>query len=110
MAAPHESRARRRTVLPWVAGPALTSLVVTSLMASLQSGSSSAGAVTPGPPAGAPAVESAPASMTGLDPELPPGVIAASAAPGSKWKPENAVYGTASKDDIAIAGAGGTTI
>src|SRR5580658_6045858 len=67
-------------------------------------------ATAPSPPPGAPAVESAPSSLTGLDPELPPGVIAASAAPGSKWKPENAVYGTASIDDIPIAGAGGTTI
>jgi putative CocE/NonD family hydrolase len=48
--------------------------------------------------------------MTGLDPQLPASVIAASAAPGSRWEPEKAVYGTASKDDIAIAGAGGTTI
>ncbi len=46
----------------------------------------------------------------GLDPQLPAGVIAASAAPGSHWKPEKAVYGTASINDIAVKGAGGTTI
>jgi hypothetical protein len=73
-------------------------------------GSAPALAVTPSPPPGAPAVESAPSSLVGPDPELPAGVISASAAPGSHWTPEQAVYGTASTDDIAIKGAGGTTI
>jgi len=67
-------------------------------------------AVEPSPPPGAPAVESAPSSLVGLDPELPASVIAASAIPGSHWTPENAIYGTASRNDIAIKGAGGTTI
>jgi putative CocE/NonD family hydrolase len=66
--------------------------------------------VEPSPPPGAPAVESAPSSLVGLDPELPAGVTAASAASGSKWTPEPAIYGTASTNDIAIKGAGGTTI
>jgi uncharacterized protein len=70
----------------------------------------SAVAVTPSPPPGAPAMESAPSSLVGLDPELPPGVISASAAPGSHWTPEKAAYGSASTNDIAVAGAGGTTI
>ena len=73
-------------------------------------GSAPAAASIPPPPAGAPAVESAPSSLVGLDPELPAGVIAASAAPGSHWKPEKAVYGTASTNDIAVKGVGGTTI
>ncbi|MFZ0382585.1 MAG: hypothetical protein WAL38_32490, partial [Solirubrobacteraceae bacterium] len=34
-----------------------------------------AGAVEPSPPPGAPAVESAPSSLVGLDPELPAGVV-----------------------------------
>lgn len=105
MAQPGNIPARRRRVLAGLAGYATTSLVVGLLVAA-----TSVGATEPAPPPGSPAVESAPSSMTGLDPELPPAVIAASAAPGSRWKPENAVYGTASKDDIAIAGAGGTTI
>ncbi|HEV8064456.1 MAG TPA: CocE/NonD family hydrolase, partial [Acidimicrobiales bacterium] len=67
-------------------------------------------ASTPAPPPGAPAVESAPSSLTGLDPELPQSVLAASAAAGSTWKPEKAVYGTASINDIVIPGAGGTSI
>ena len=71
---------------------------------------SPAHATTPAPPTGAPAVESAPSSLTGLSPELPAGVAAASASAGSTWTPEGAVYGTASENDIAIAGAGGTTI
>jgi hypothetical protein len=69
-----------------------------------------ASATVPSPPTGAPAVESAPSSLTGLSPQLPAGVIAASAVSGSKWKPEQAAYGTGSINDIAIAGAGGTTI
>src|ERR1700759_4404529 len=72
--------------------------------------SGSALAVTPSPAPGAPAVESAPSSLVGLDPELPPDVISASAAPGSRWTPEKAVYGSASTNDIAVKGAGGTTI
>ncbi len=67
-------------------------------------------ATIPSPPPGAPAVESAPSSLTGLTPQLPAGVIAASSAPGSKWKPDKAIYGSASINDIALAGAGGTTI
>jgi hypothetical protein len=73
-------------------------------------GAAPALAVTPSPPAGAPAVESAPSSLVGLDPDLPAGVVSASAAPGSHWTPEQAIYGTASTNDIAIKGAGGTTI
>jgi putative CocE/NonD family hydrolase len=72
--------------------------------------SASALAVEPSPPPGAPAVESAPSSLVGLSPQLPPDVIAASAAPGSHWTPEQAVYGSASTNDIAVKGAGGTTI
>jgi putative CocE/NonD family hydrolase len=70
----------------------------------------SAAATVPSPPPGAPAVESAPSSLTGLDPQLPQQVIADSAAPGSRWRPERAIYGTASRNDIPIRGAGGTTI
>jgi hypothetical protein len=36
--------------------------------------------------------------------------VSASAASGSHWKPERAIYGTNSINDIAIKGAGGTTI
>jgi putative CocE/NonD family hydrolase len=79
-------------------------------LASASLGVAPALAVTPSPPAGAPAVESAPSSLVGLDPELPQAVVAASSARGSHWKPEKAVYGTASTNDIAIKGAGGTTI
>jgi putative CocE/NonD family hydrolase len=67
-------------------------------------------AVVPTPPAGAPAVESAPSSLVGLDPELPGSVVAASAASGSPWTPEKAVYGTASSNDIEVKGADGANI
>ncbi len=70
----------------------------------------SALATAPAPAPGSPGVESAPSSLVGLSPALPAGVIAASAAPGSHWKPEPAIYGTNSINDIAVAGAGGTTI
>jgi len=109
MAFPRENRSRHGRALIGVAGSAV-SLLVASLVAPPLAAGSQPGATSPSPPPGAPAVESAPSSMTGLDPELPRGVIAASAAPGSRWKPERAVYGTASKDDIAIRGARGTTI
>ncbi|MGZ4297929.1 MAG: CocE/NonD family hydrolase [Solirubrobacteraceae bacterium] len=91
------------------AGPAVTALVVLLLGAAALS-SAPAHAVGPSPPAGAPAVESAPSSLVGLSPQLPPDVIAASASPGSRWTPEKPAYGTASTNDIAIKGAGGTTI
>lgn len=67
-------------------------------------------ATVPSPPPGAPAVESAPSSLTGLSPQVPSDVVAASAAPGRGWKPEKAIYGSASIDDIPVTGAGGTTI
>ncbi|HEY2650940.1 MAG TPA: CocE/NonD family hydrolase [Solirubrobacteraceae bacterium] len=67
-------------------------------------------AVVPPPPPGAPAVESAPSSLVGVSPQLPSSVVSASAASGSHWKPERAIYGTNSINDIAIKGAGGTTI
>ncbi len=73
-------------------------------------GAAPALAVSPSPPPGAPAVESAPSSLVGLDPELPASVVSASAASGSHWTPEKAAYGTASTNDIRIKGAGGTTI
>jgi putative CocE/NonD family hydrolase len=69
-----------------------------------------ASAVIPSPVPGAPAVESAPLSLTGLSPSLPSGILKHSAMASSKWKPENAIYGTASVNDIPISGSGGTII
>lgn len=43
-------------------------------------------------------------------PELPPDVIAASSAPGSRWRPEPAVYGTASRDDVPVTMSDGTVL
>ncbi len=74
------------------------------------SASAPASAVVPPPPPGAPAVESAPPSLVGANPQLPADVIAASAAKGSHWKPGKAIYGSASINDIKVKGAGGTTI
>ena len=86
-------------------------LVLTAVgLACAAAGGTPAHAVVPAPPAGAPAVESAPSSLVGLSPELPPSVIAASAAAGSHWTAEKPVYGSASTNDIAVSGAGGTTI
>jgi putative CocE/NonD family hydrolase len=68
---------------------------------------------TPGSSGAAPArptPAAPPPSLVGFTPELPQSVIAASSAPGSHWKPERAVYGTASRDDIPVKGAGGTVI
>jgi putative CocE/NonD family hydrolase len=91
-----------RTIIP---GAVLSCLACASFALS-----SSASAATPAPDPGAPAVESAPASLIGLDPTLPAGVVSSSAARGSGWQPEKATYGTGSKNDIALQGAGGTTI
>ncbi|HWC36767.1 MAG TPA: CocE/NonD family hydrolase [Mycobacteriales bacterium] len=57
-----------------------------------------------------PKVLDAPPSLVGLSPELPASVVNASTSPGSHWQPERATYGTASHNDIAVKGAGGTTI
>ena len=81
-----------------------------SLLACAGSAFPAAASAAQAPPPGSPAVESAPSSLVGLSPQLPAGVIAASAAPGSRWRPESATYGTASINDIALPGAGGTTI
>lgn len=62
------------------------------------------------PPSEGPKVLDAPASLVGLAPTLPESVIKASASPRSVWRPGRAIYGTASKNNIAIKGAGGTTI
>ena len=43
-------------------------------------------------------------------PELPPSVIKASFAPGSMWKPENAVYGTTSVNDIPVTMSDGVVL
>ena len=85
--------------------PAVAGLATAGLLASAPAWAS----VQP-PPPGSPAVESAPSSLVGLNPVLPKSVIASSAAAGSQWRPEKAIYGTASKDNIAVKGAGGTTI
>ncbi|HEX3706606.1 MAG TPA: CocE/NonD family hydrolase [Mycobacteriales bacterium] len=59
---------------------------------------------------GAPKVLTAPKSLVSLTPTLPQGVITASTSQSSTWQPEHARYGTASRNDIAVRGAGGTTI
>ncbi len=105
------SRAWRSTRrIDLVAGARRALAVGTAACACAGLSAGSALAVTPSPPPGAPAVESASSDLVGVSPQLPSGVISASAASGSKWKPENATYGTASTNDIAVKGAGGTTI
>jgi putative CocE/NonD family hydrolase len=96
--------------MPWQIAPRPLSLacaVSAALAAALAPAAAAAGQT---PPPGAPAVESAPASLVGLNPELPQAVIAASSSRRSHWKPGKAIYGTASTNDIAIPGADGTTI
>jgi putative CocE/NonD family hydrolase len=58
---------------------------------------------------GEPAVTSAPSSLVGLTPQLPPDVIAASSAKHT-WKPGKAIYGTGALNDVPVKGAGGTTL
>jgi putative CocE/NonD family hydrolase len=45
-----------------------------------------------------------------LNPELPAGVVAASFGPGSRWKPEKAVYGTTSQNDVPVTMSDGTVL
>lgn len=79
-------------------------------VASAASGTSAASVTSAAPGSGVPAVENAPSSLTGVQPQIPADVTAASSAPGSTWRPEAATYGTAAKKDITVAGAGGTSI
>jgi putative CocE/NonD family hydrolase len=51
-----------------------------------------------------------PSGTSAVDPELPAGVLAASAAKGSTWKPEKAVYGTASENDVPVTMSDGTVL
>lgn len=41
---------------------------------------------------------------------VPPGVLAASAAPGHPWTPEPASYGVGERKDVAVTGCHGTTL
>ncbi|HVT65944.1 MAG TPA: CocE/NonD family hydrolase [Mycobacteriales bacterium] len=61
-------------------------------------------------PSDGPKVLDAPASLVGLAPTLPDGVVRSSTSPHSTWHPGKAIYGTASHNNIAVRGAGGTTI
>jgi len=45
-----------------------------------------------------------------LNPELPASVVAASFAPGSRWTPERAVYGTTSQNDVPVTMSDGTVL
>ncbi|HMC38582.1 MAG TPA: CocE/NonD family hydrolase, partial [Acidimicrobiales bacterium] len=60
--------------------------------------------------AGAARAASSPQGQSALDPTLPASVISASFAPGSRWKPERAVYGTASVNDIPVTMRDGTVL
>jgi putative CocE/NonD family hydrolase len=56
------------------------------------------------------AAPSSASSGSATSPELPPGVLAASAAPGSTWKPETAFYGTSSQNDVPVTMADGKVL
>ena len=45
-----------------------------------------------------------------LNPELPASVLAASFGPGSHWKPEKAIYGTTSQNDVPVTMSDGTVL
>jgi len=51
-----------------------------------------------------------PQGAAALNPELPASVIAASFRPGSHWKPEKAVYGTTSTNDVPVTMRDGTVL
>jgi putative CocE/NonD family hydrolase len=57
------------------------------------------------------AASAAPTSSgSATNPELPAGVIAASAAPGSTWRPGPASFGTASRNDLPVTMRDGTVL
>lgn len=94
---------KRSTVL----GPC--ALLVIGLAAAAP-GVASAQQAAGSPPVGAPKVLSAPTSLVNLTPTLPDAVVSASTSPHSTWKPEHAIYGTASRNDIPVKGVGATII
>jgi hypothetical protein len=100
------SRPARSRLL--AAGSVLLAIGAGSLAAAAPAPAASHSATVPAD-TGAPKVESAPKSLTGLTPTLPAAVVKATSAKHT-WKPEKARYGTASKNDVAVKGAGGTTI
>lgn len=59
-------------------------------------GADAAGSAPPAAPNGTPTPTSA------ISPELPHRVLEASAAPGSSWQPERAVYGTVARNDVPV--------
>lgn len=90
-----------RSSRAWLACLGAGAMVMSGAGAMVMSGASAAlAAGAPGPSSGGSA----------LAPELPPGVLASSAAPGSTWKPEPARYGTASQDDVPVTMADGTVL
>jgi hypothetical protein len=94
-----------------VAPGSLARGVVSALaVGALLSGASTATASGPRPGTGAPKVLSAKPALVGLTPELPKSVITAASARHSQWHPGRARYGSASRNNIAVKGAGGTTI
>jgi hypothetical protein len=85
-------------------------ILVTTGAVALAITGATAGASGPKPGTGAPAVLSAPKSLVGLSPVLPTTVVRSAASRNSHWHPGRARYGSASHNDIAVQGAGGTTI
>jgi putative CocE/NonD family hydrolase len=81
-------------------------------------GTAGAGASLPGsarpaavrPDSGAPKVLTARKSLVSLTPRLPASVIRSTSSANSHWRPGKARYGTASHNNIAVKGAGGTVI
>ena len=59
---------------------------------------------------GAPTVSQAPEGQQAIQPELPASVIGSSFGPGSTWKPEDAVFGSTSQDDLPVTMADGTVL
>jgi uncharacterized protein len=80
-----------------------------SLLAGGVAALASTGAVAVATPAAAPAAAGNPVTSA-ISPELPKSVIRASAARGSHWKPEQAKYGTASRNDVGVKMKDGTVI
>lgn len=93
------------TVARSTAARVTTAAVALALLAAVAPEAGASGAAEKG----APKVTSAPASLTGATPVLPHGVARSTSARHT-WRPEKPIYGTGVRNDIAVRGAGGTTI
>ncbi|MBV9486553.1 MAG: CocE/NonD family hydrolase [Frankiaceae bacterium] len=98
--------ARRRTLS---AGAIAVVLSVGGVLTAASRGVTAAAAGAAPSDRGDPKVLTAKSSLVSLTPSLPKAVVRATSAK-HRWRPGKAIYGTASRNQLKVKGAGGTTI